>query len=170
MRATWSKINKQYICCLILLILLPTGVSAESDTDNPKDGSLQMKIERIQENNRTEADYRETELEKQLPDLFQSDMEQEIEEKVSEKGTEKYQVLQSIFLDDLEEDKTREHVREQLFQTDYDSPAAFINTGTEEAEEQQSGTNENTVILIGLITFALLLSIALYAAMKKFLK
>ncbi|WP_194165506.1 type VII secretion protein EssA [Oceanobacillus sp. CFH 90083] len=167
MRAKWSKVNRQCIFCLVLLILLPIGVSAESDTDNQIDGSLQMKMERIQENNRSETEYRETELEKQFPDLFKSETEQVIDEKVMEQGTEKEQVLQHIFLEDVEENQTIEHVKNQLFQADYDSAAAF-NTGSEE-ENQQAGSSANTIILISLITFATLLSIALYFSMQKFL-
>lgn len=148
---------------MILLILLPIGVSAESGSI--KDGSLQMQIDRIIKDKDEKNEMRETELERIFPSLFTLETSQEINEKVNAEEDKIEYIEQNLFSEDVEGNVAIQEVKDSLFQSDYESVAASSSN----AEEESSSSSSSNIILMTFAGIAVALCGGLYVLMQRLL-
>ncbi|WP_017796449.1 type VII secretion protein EssA [Oceanobacillus kimchii] len=163
MKTKLKLVNLAFVSSMILLILLPIGVSAE--TGSIKDGSLQMQIDRIIKDKDEKNEMRETELERIFPSLFTSETSQEINEKVNAEEDKIEYIEQNLFSEDVEGNVAIQEVKDSLFQSDYESVAASSSN----AEEESSSSSSSNIILMTFAGIAVALCGGLYVLMQRLL-
>ncbi|MFB1099710.1 type VII secretion protein EssA [Terribacillus sp. JSM ZJ617] len=157
-------VDLAFIFTIILLILLPIEVSAETNSDENERGSLQMQIDRIQKEKDVGTDNKETEKEKVFPGLFNEETTEVIQQKAEGKRAAVESLRDSVFTLDINKQSSLEEVQDTLFTADYTSEAASGQKAADQAEED-SGNG----VLYFLIGIALALCIGLYMMMRKLL-
>ncbi|MCT1576503.1 type VII secretion protein EssA [Oceanobacillus kimchii] len=163
MKTKLKLVNLAFVSSMILLILLPIGVSAESGSI--KDGSLQMQIDRIIKDKDEKNEMRETELERIFPSLFTLETSQEINEKVNAEEDKIEYIEQNLFSEDVEGNVAIQEVKDSLFQSDYESVAASSSN----AEEESSSSSSSNIILMTFAGIAVALCGGLYVLMQRLL-
>ncbi|MFS0752073.1 type VII secretion protein EssA [Oceanobacillus sp. 1P07AA] len=163
MKTKLKLVNLAFVSSMILLILLPIGVSAE--TGSEKDGSLQMQIDRIIQDKDEKNEMRETELDKIFPSLFTSETTQEINEKVNAEEDKIENIEQNLFSEDVEGNVVIQEVKDSLFQSDYESVAA----NSSNVEEESSSSSSSNIILMTFAGIAVALCGGLYVLMQRLL-
>ncbi|MFP7479334.1 type VII secretion protein EssA [Terribacillus saccharophilus] len=164
MITTQKLVDLAFIFTIILLILLPLEVSAESNSDENERGSLQMEIDRIQKEKDVGTDNRETEKEKVFPGLFNDETTDDIQQKAEVKRDDVKALQDSVFTLDIDQQARLEDVQDTLFTSDYTSEVADGQKAAGQTE-QDSGNG----VLYFLIGIALALCIGLYMMMRKLL-
>lgn len=163
MKTKLKLVNLAFASSMILLILLPIGVSA--DTGSEKDGSMQMQIDRIIKDKDEKNELRETELERLFPGLFTTETSEEINEKVNAEEDKIEDIEQNLFSEDVEGNVAIQEVKDSLFQSDYESVAASSNN----AEEESSSSSSSNIILMTFAGIAVALCGGLYVLMQRLL-
>ena len=131
MRIWWKQSNVLLLFSLSIFFIIPTVVTA--DEDGGGKGKLQIKTDRIIENNREEdADIVESELDKSFPELFQEETKEKIElqQKEMEKATN--DLKRDVFHEEMSEMTTLYEVKNELFTENYTSPKVFATEDTDE--------------------------------------
>ncbi|BAC13269.1 hypothetical protein [Oceanobacillus iheyensis HTE831] len=163
MKTKLKLVNLAFASSMILLILLPIGVSA--DTGSEKDGSMQMQIDRIIKDKDEKNELRETELERLFPSLFTTETSEEINEKVNAEEDKIEDIEQNLFSEDVEGNVAIQEVKDSLFQSDYESVAASSGN----AEEESTSSSSSNIILMTFAGIAVALCGGLYVLMQRLL-
>ncbi|MFD1335871.1 type VII secretion protein EssA [Oceanobacillus iheyensis] len=163
MKTKLKLVNLAFASSMILLILLPIGVSA--DTGSEKDGSMQMQIDRIIKDKDEKNELRETELERLFPSLFTTETSEEINEKVNAEEDKIEDIEQNLFSEGVEGNVAIQEVKDSLFQSDYESVAASSNN----EEEESSSSSSSNIILMTFAGIAVALCGGLYVLMQRLL-
>lgn len=166
----WTMKKKQRlvkaILTLVISVLVVWGYQAPAASAD-SDGDLEMKIDRIVEDDKKNTVNQETELEKIFPTLFTEETSKIIAEKKAEQQQSLEELESDLFAKDVQINKTLDSVKDDLFTKDYEEIAASTSKpNKDEIAETSQSSNTWLYVLTG---FALLLCGGIYVMMQKML-
>lgn len=140
-----------------LLFMAPFQTAAEDS------GKMQLKIDRIDQQQEQEYKNVETELEKKFPDLLKKETQSVIRTKQKEEKTSMEKLEQSLFTTDIKADTTLEDTKASLFNEDYTAP----KTSTSDVQEEEDNAIISKVLYTALAVLASILCVGVYMMMRK---
>ncbi|WP_153463036.1 type VII secretion protein EssA [Sediminibacillus terrae] len=150
------------VSLLVLFSIAAPAVVAE------KNGSLEMKIDRIKEEQNNSPSNHETELDKVFPDLFADETATVIEKKETENNQSMEELQEELFAMKKEPGTQLHATRDSLFKENYSLTASATTTAEEpEATSEESDSGLGNTVLMALTGAGLLLSGGLYIMMQK---
>lgn len=142
-----------------------SAVPAFAEADDEGKGKMRLRTDRISEEKSDDYDLTETELEKQLPDLFKNKTMETIEAiKTSEEESLK-KLEDALFNMPSEADVTLKELKKDLFTDDYMAPKRMQAT---EDQEQEGSSPMKKGFFVGFLSLAVALCGGIYAMFMKF--
>lgn len=158
MKGQRKQIKYLLLFSILLGICFPNTVIAEEGEQKEK-GKMEIKTDRITNYREQMNDvFKETELEKTVPNLFEESTQEKIQEKQDAHTETTKELKHSVLIEELEEDGFIEDVQNALFTDDY--VVTFDNI-----DEDQKSTSEmisTNIIIASLILFGALVCVGIY--------
>lgn len=140
------------------------GVPVHAEENLEHDGNIHIKQDRIsqEEAERIQKDskqYKENELEKRVPGLFKEQTRKTIEENQKKLEKEKEDLKNTLFISEVEANKTLNETKVSLFNESYEVPVIA-------AEEEEEDKKIGSTILASLSVIVLVICGGIYMAAK----
>lgn len=136
---------------------------AFAEADDESKGKLRLRTDRISEE-KTDDELRETELERQMPDLFKQETKELIHSLKTKEAEALQQLEHSLFSMPSEADTTVNEIMDHLFTEDYVPPQRSSSAN----EDQDQSSSLKTGIFVGLISTAIALCGFVYSLFMKY--
>ena len=158
MKGQKKQIKYLLLFSILLGICFPNTIFAEEGEQKEK-GKMEIKTDRITKyREQLNEVFKETELEKTMPHLFDESTQEKIHEK-QDTSTEKTKELKhTVLVEKIEEDGFIEDVQNALFTDDYE--VAFDSV--DEDQKSKSEMISTNIIIASLVLFGALVCVGIY--------
>lgn len=155
---------------LLLGSLMLSSFHASAANGLDHSGEMRLKLERIGQGDAKgeqaeSPSDKETELEKNAPDLFKERMREAIRTKQKEQIDARAALEQSLFMKPSEPDTTVMDTEKTLFASDYSVPITAV--ATQESEQESSGGAVGKTVFTALFGLVFAICGGIYALMRR---
>lgn len=158
MKGQKKQIKYLLLFSILIGICFPKAILAEEGEQKDK-GKMEIKTDRITKyREQINEVFKETELEKTVPDLFKESTQVKINDKQDMYTEITNELKHSVLVEELEENGFIEDVQSTLFTDDYE--VAFDSV--DEDQKSKSEIISTNIIIASLILFGLLVCVGIY--------
>ncbi len=159
-----KQINHLLLFSILIGLLLPSIVLAEESNEREK-GQMEIKTDRITKyREQINEVFRETELEKRFPTLFEEWTVDRIHEKQQATAERTNELKHIVLVEEMDEDPYIDDVKSTLFTEDY---VVALPSSIDDEQKSKSEMISTSIIIASLILCAVLLCIGIYVFIQK---
>lgn len=158
-----KQIKNLLLFSIFIGLCIPSIVLAEEGEQKEK-GEMEIKSDRITKyKDQINEVFKETELEKRLPTLFEDSTTEKIKQTQEEDAKLTSELKHIVLVDEIAEDSFVKDVQKTLFTKDYQVAASSSN----HEEKSKSESFSTNIIIASLILFGMLICVGIYFFIQK---